>query len=180
MHFRDILFENPRGLMEPHRFCTLAAEWRRIFPKLREMPCPVDIYGLNEISEREIINLNGHDEMPLSISEDTNGSHSSEASERDIFTITSDEETSSDEWEDSEEDSDEDDGQVFPGKAELNYNAFRSDWYFLRTKLWRELHYAQGKSAHNRIANIWTTNFEIEKIGWPIMPLEAFYDPEDY
>jgi hypothetical protein len=178
--------------MEPHIFSTIVAEWRRIFPKLREMPCPADIYGLdmekgdlNEISERDVVSLSSYDEIPLSILEDTEEYHSSETTERDILTLSSDEEVSSDESEDSEEDSseaseEEEEEEVFPGEQELNHNYIGSDWFFLRIKLWRELQYGQGQLAHDRIASIWRTNLEIEKIGWPVMPLEAYSDPESY
>jgi hypothetical protein len=180
--------------MEPRRFYPIVAEWRRIFPKLREMPCPADIYGLdmekgdlNEISERDFVSLSSYDEIPLSVLEDTEEYQSSETTDRDMLTLSSDEEISSYEREDSEEDSSdasEEEGEeeepVFPGEWELKYNYFGSDWFFLRIKLWREPQYGQGQSAHDRIASIWRTNLEIMKIGWPVMPLEAYYHPESY
>uniref|UniRef100_A0A093UQ52 F-box/LRR-repeat protein 4 n=2 Tax=Talaromyces marneffei TaxID=37727 RepID=A0A093UQ52_TALMA len=188
VHFKDVHFENPQRLMEPHIFSTLVAEWRRIFPKLREMPCPADIYGIdmergnmNDTSERNVVNIRSNDETSLSVLEDTEEYHS------DMLTLSSDEEMFSDESEDSEEEAseegeeeEEDEEVVFPGEPELNYNYFGSDWFFLRIKLWRELQYGQGQFTHDRIANIWRTNLEIEKIGWPVMPLEAYSDPESY
>ncbi|PCG88138.1 Hypothetical protein PENO1_111950 [Penicillium occitanis (nom. inval.)] len=71
-------------------------------------------------------------------------------------------------------------GLAFPGEPELNDDDFGSDWFFLRTKLWRELRYSQGQSAHDKVANMWETNLKIEKIGWPILPFEAFADPESF
>lgn len=179
MFFADVLFENPRGLMEPHRFCTLAAEWSRIFPKLRQMPCPFDLIFLRDMPEREIISGSGSDnrnERPPSTLADTKTSHhSSEPTQRDVSTLSGNEEMSTEDGEDSEEDSDEDDGR---GKPTGGYAG--SDWHILRVKLWKELHYTPGYSAHEKIANLWTTNFEIEKIGWPIMPLEAFSNRKSY
>lgn len=56
MHFSRIWFENPRRLMQRDKFQSIVAEWRRIFPKLHEMPCPADIYSRymldDELSEK--------------------------------------------------------------------------------------------------------------------------------
>lgn len=191
-HFGEVLFENPKRLMEPHRFSTIVTEWRRIFPKLREFPCPSDIYGLemeeadgSEMSERDDISLGDYEENPLSVLADMEEYHSSEASDRDIS--TSDEGISSNGPENPEKNpseaseyNDDNDGQVFPGELDLDYNYFGSDWFFLRVKLWNELQYGQDQFAHDRITNLWTTNFEIEKISWPVMPLEAYCDPGSY
>ncbi|KAE8553789.1 hypothetical protein EYB25_005171 [Talaromyces marneffei] len=184
VHFREVLFENPQHLMEPHIFSTIVAEWRRIFPKLREMPCPADIYGIdmergnmNDTSERNIVNIRSNDETPLSVLEDTEEYNSV------MLTLSNDEQMFLDESEDSEADSSEEEEEeeaVFPGEPELNYNYFGSDWFSLRIKLWRELQYGQGQFTHDRMASIWRTNLEIEKIGWPVMPLEAYSDPESY
>lgn len=184
VHFKDVLFENPQHLMEPHIFSTLVAEWRRIFPKLRETPCPADIYGLDmengdlkKISQRGVVSLSSYEEISLSVLEDTEESHSSET-ESDMLTLSSDEEISSDESDDGEDAEEEE--VVFPGEQELNYNYFGSDWVSLRIKMWRELRYGPGPSAYDRFASIWRTNLEIEKIGWPVIPLEAYADPESY
>lgn len=186
VHFKEVLFEDPQRLMEPHIFSTLVAEWRRIFPKLREMPCHADIYGLDmkkgdleEISERDVVSLSSYEEIPLSVLEDTEEYHSSETTESDMLTLSSDEEISSDESEDVEEEEEEAEA-VFPSEQELNYNYFGSDWVVLRIKLWRELRYGPSQTAYDRFASIWRTNLEIEKIGWPVMPLEAYSDPESY
>ncbi|RDL42074.1 uncharacterized protein BP5553_02053 [Venustampulla echinocandica] len=45
MHFAEILFEDPRRSIQWEKIRGIAAEWRRIFPKLRGMPCPTDVYS---------------------------------------------------------------------------------------------------------------------------------------
>ncbi|KAE8397145.1 hypothetical protein BDV37DRAFT_289664 [Aspergillus pseudonomiae] len=45
MHFARIYFENPRHLMQRDKLQSVATEWRRIFPKLRGIPCPADLYS---------------------------------------------------------------------------------------------------------------------------------------
>ncbi|KAE8397276.1 hypothetical protein BDV37DRAFT_61238 [Aspergillus pseudonomiae] len=45
MHFARIYFENPRHLMQRDKLQSVATEWRRIFPKLRVIPCPGDLYS---------------------------------------------------------------------------------------------------------------------------------------
>jgi hypothetical protein len=48
----------------------------------------------------------------------------------------------------------------------------------LRTKLWRVLGYPKDQLIHDKIQNMWQTNLEIRTVGWPVMPLEAFSDPD--
>jgi hypothetical protein len=62
----------------------------------------------------------------------------------------------------------------------LDLDDYDSDWFFLRTKLWRVLGYPKDQLIHDKIQNIWQTNLEIRTIGWPVMPLEAFSDPDLY
>lgn len=54
-------------------------------------------------------------------------------------------------------------------------SAYKTDWSILRTKLWGALGY--DEIIHDKIQYIWQTNLEIETIGWPVVPLEAFSDP---
>lgn len=50
----------------------------------------------------------------------------------------------------------------------------RSDWFLLRLKLWEDLQYVQDKAIYDQIADLWQTDFEIENIGWPVVPLNTF------
>lgn len=45
LRVKEVWFENPRRLMQHRKIQNIATEWRRIFPKLRDMPCPADIYS---------------------------------------------------------------------------------------------------------------------------------------
>jgi hypothetical protein len=60
----------------------------------------------------------------------------------------------------------------------LDFDDYESDWFILRTKLWRVLGYGKDRFIHDKIQNMWQTNLEIETIGWPVVPLEAFSDPD--
>jgi hypothetical protein len=63
---------------------------------------------------------------------------------------------------------------------ELDFDDYDSVWFILRTKLWRGLGYPKDQLIHDKIQNMWQTNLEIKSIGWPVMPLEAFADPDLY
>jgi hypothetical protein len=58
----------------------------------------------------------------------------------------------------------------------LDFDDYDSDWFVLRTKLWRVLGYPKDQLIHDKIQNMWQTNLEIRTVGWPVMPLEAFSD----
>jgi hypothetical protein len=63
---------------------------------------------------------------------------------------------------------------------ELDFNDYDSVWFTLQTKLWRRLGYAKDQLIHDKIRNMWQNDLEIKTIGWPVMPLEAFSDPDLY
>lgn len=155
MHFASIFFEYPRRLMESDSIQAIATEWSRIFPKLRGMPCPADIYSsymleddLNDESEGDIASVSADEEM-LDLNEE---------SERDWASVSADEELSLSE----------------PG---LDFDDYESDWFILRTKLWKVLGYGV---IDDKIENMWQKKLEIETIGWPIVPLMAFSDPDGH
>jgi hypothetical protein len=50
-----------------------------------------------------------------------------------------------------------------------------TDWFIVRTKLWKIL---GNPVSHVRIQNMRQRNLEREVIGWPVVPLEAFSDPD--
>lgn len=56
----------------------------------------------------------------------------------------------------------------------LDFDDYDSDWFVLRTKLWRVLGYLKDELIHDKIQNMWRTNLEIRTVGWPVMPLEVF------
>ncbi|OBT68767.1 hypothetical protein VE03_02073 [Pseudogymnoascus sp. 23342-1-I1] len=89
MHFTSIFFEDPRRLMESDGIQAIAAEWSRVFPKLRGMSCPADIYSsymqeddLNRESEGDRVCVSADEEM----------SDLSEESEGDMASVSADEE----------------------------------------------------------------------------------------
>jgi hypothetical protein len=43
MHLRRIYFRNPRRMMQYDKIRSIAREWRRIFPKVRGLPCTADV-----------------------------------------------------------------------------------------------------------------------------------------
>ncbi|KAH1274102.1 hypothetical protein KXW98_008311 [Aspergillus fumigatus] len=133
MHLAGIYFRNPRRMMQCDKIRSIAREWRRIFPKIRGMPCTADVYSRY-------------------MSDD----YSSEGS-GDEVSVSSDEEV-----------------------PELGFNDYDSVWFILRTKLWRCLGYPKDQFIHDRIQNMWQTDLEIKTIGWPVMPLKAFADPDLY
>ncbi|KIM92931.1 hypothetical protein OIDMADRAFT_208481 [Oidiodendron maius Zn] len=156
MHFAEIFFEDPRRLMQWDKIRGLAEEWRRIFPKLRGMPCPADVYSrymqeddLTEEWERDGPSGSAEGEM----------SDFGEESEGDMVSVSTDEEMSLSE----------------PG---LDFDENESDWFILRTKLWKILGYQKHLLIRDSIQNMWQTNLEIETIGWPVVPLMAFSDPD--
>ena len=135
MHFAEIFFEDPRRSMQWDKIQGIAAEWRRIFPKLRGMPCPADVYS----SYMEEDDLN----------------------------------------EESEGDSVSADEQMSLSEPGLDFDDYESDWFILRTKLWKVLGCpVVHDNIHDKIQNMWQKNLEIETTGWPVVPLMAFSDPD--
>ncbi|KAJ6126121.1 hypothetical protein N7471_010614 [Penicillium samsonianum] len=57
---------------------------------------------------------------------------------------------------------------------------FGTDFFIFRIKLWRALGFGESNLNHEGFAHMWQTDMEIEIVGWPVMPLEAFSDPEPY
>jgi hypothetical protein len=133
MNFAEIFFEDPRHLMQWDKIRGIATEWRKIFPKLRAMPCPGDY------AHREADYLNEESEERASVSAD------------DEISITE------------------------PG---LDFDDSESDWLILRTKLWKVLNYEKDLFASDKIKNMWLRNLEIETVGWPVVPMDAFSDPD--
>ncbi|KFZ24554.1 hypothetical protein V502_00970 [Pseudogymnoascus sp. VKM F-4520 (FW-2644)] len=101
---------------------------------------------LNEESEGDMASV-GADEEMLDLNEE---------SERDWASVSADEELSLSE----------------PG---LDFDDYESDWFILRTKLWKVLGYTV---INDKIENMWQKRLEIETIGWPVVPLMAFSDPD--
>jgi hypothetical protein len=68
MHFAEMFFEHLRLSMQWDKIRDIAADWRRIFPKLQGMPCPADVYymqedGLNKDSEGDRASVSAVEEM---------------------------------------------------------------------------------------------------------------------
>jgi hypothetical protein len=151
MNINRIFFQDPQSLMmEPHEFSILASEWRRVFPKIHAMPCLDDISGakMEKTYQDNIRNGISNERSSESDSDHDSGSEADEADEAEEGA------RNNDPWFD-------------------DYRQ-RSDWFLLRLKLWEELQYVQDKAIYDRIANLWQTDFEIENIGWSVMPLNTF------
>jgi hypothetical protein len=133
IHLARIYFWNPRRMMQWDKIRSIAREWRRIFPKIKGMPCTADVYSRYMVDD-----------------------YSSEGS-GDEISVSSDEE--------------------MPG---LDFDDYDSVWFILRTDRWRGLGDAKDQLIHDKVQNMWQIDLEIKTIGWPVMPLEAFSDPDLY
>ncbi|KAE8553410.1 hypothetical protein EYB25_004792 [Talaromyces marneffei] len=130
MQFSRIYFENPQRLLQRDTMQSIVTEWRRVFPKLREMPCVADIYS-------KIMQGDNIDDLE---EDDVHGEIAA----------------------------------ILPG---LDFDDYDSDWFVLRTKLWKALGYGRDMDIHDKIEYMWQTNMEIEMIGWPVLSSGVFSDP---
>ena len=133
------------------------------------MPCPADIYSTymqeddsDEASAGERASVSGEmSDRSEESGERASGSADEEMSDwseesGDRASVSSEEEMSLSE----------------PG---LDFDDYESDWFILRTKLWKILGYPV---IHDKIQNVWQRNLEMEISGWPVVPLEAFSEPD--
>ncbi|KAK2590418.1 hypothetical protein QQS21_011905 [Conoideocrella luteorostrata] len=138
IQLKNILFENPEQFLRSGETQSIVTQWRRIFPRLKEIPCPADIYSHYMEKDDPCNEAKGNGAGAISL-----------------------EEMATDE----------------PG---LDFDDFESKWFIFRTKLWRALGYGKDLLMHDKILNMWQSNMEIEIIGWPVIPLEAFFDPDSH
>lgn len=173
MCLRSVWFDQPRVLMQSDQMHDFVTEWRRVFPKLQTLPCTADIYCLGlytgdenmygSLPEDDDIH-NESDELPDGLddmadeSDDISGPEFvAEDPQTNTLFANSDED---DRWYDLDE--------------------FGTDCFIFRIKLWRALGFGESNLNHEGFAHMWQTDMEIEIVGWPVMPLEAFSDPETY
>ncbi len=45
LRLRSVLFKNPRRYAQLRSLQSIATEWSRVFPHIRRIPCPGDVYG---------------------------------------------------------------------------------------------------------------------------------------
>jgi hypothetical protein len=156
-------------------------EWKRIFPKVRVLPCPTDSDYLDVFSDDDI---NSDDDMSED-SDDMNGD-----SDDDMTDVSDElvEDSDGDTTEDSESHTTERRrstiittlGRSLPNDPRFEFNDVGSDWFKFRVALWRSLGYSGGYRIKKQFDNMWQTNMEIKIIGWPVVPLKAFCESEPY
>ncbi|KAB8074581.1 hypothetical protein BDV29DRAFT_156464 [Aspergillus leporis] len=66
MRVKRLRFKNSRRLIQRRKVKITATEWRRIYPKLQNMPCPADIYSLQTVRD----DSNEESEYTASVSSD--------------------------------------------------------------------------------------------------------------
>lgn len=146
LRLRSVWFENPSRYTQSRSLQSIATEWSRVFPQMRQSPCFADVYG-PEIHENE-------------------------------HTSSSDSDGNDDDW---STDSDSEMSLDDPG-FDLDFEEYDSDWFHMRRRLWKLLGYkmADGPEVVAGTHHMWQTNFEIETFGWPVIPAQAFLDPQTH
>ncbi|GIC87265.1 uncharacterized protein Aud_003649 [Aspergillus udagawae] len=87
-----------------------------------------------------------------------------------------------DDWSDWGEESETNNGSA-SSDDDSSISDFEANFdrqYPLRRKLWRVIGYEEDPDIHHKIAYTWQTNLEIKTIGWPVVPLAAFSDPDTH
>ena len=141
MYVREVKFNNPRCFMRLNRLRSIAREWGRVFPRIRELPCGADVYG------------------PAVDLEDCSWSE---------------------EPEDDGISGGPDDHDMTLNSPGLESGDYGSDSFNLRRRLWRLLGYGTDTEVFNKVYHMWQTNLEIKTLGWPVLPIAAFLDPDSH
>ncbi|OKL62811.1 hypothetical protein UA08_01872 [Talaromyces atroroseus] len=150
---QTIAFENAHRFKEQCTVQSLAEEWRKVFPKLRAIPCLGDMH-LPPIAKS-------------SLDED-----SSEEDQMSLCETNLDDETEEETGSNTEE-------ELLPSPA-LVTNDYKSDRFKLRMKLWKALGYREDQMVQVQVQAMWRTTLQIETVGWPVIPSEAFVSPNSY
>lgn len=79
---------------------------------------------------------------------------------------------------------DDSDGEEEMGDEDMVYQRppddfddYGSSWFILRVRLWKMLDYATDTYLLDKMKNVWMREFEVEMIGWPVVPFTTFLDP---
>lgn len=155
LNIRRILFENTKSLMEGPEFPVLASEWRRVFPRIRAVPCFDDIDGFElEKTYQDKVRAGIIEEKPI-------------RGERPYCDDSEEEHDMEEGYSDSQSEGDY-------GGSGIGEYRHRSYDILIRLKLWEKLNYERDKTIYDRLSSKWQADFEIENIGWPVVPLKAF------
>ena len=146
LRLRSVWFEKPSRYAQLRSLQSIATEWSRVFPRMRQSPCSADVYGPDI-----------HIEEPPS-------SRKSDGDDEDWST-------------DNESEMSLDD----PG-LDLDFDEYDSDCFHMRRRLWKLLGYKMDDCPEviAGTTHMWQTNFEIEAFDWPIIPMQAFLDPQTH
>ncbi|EXV06740.1 hypothetical protein X797_001461 [Metarhizium robertsii] len=142
MEFSRVLLRGCWRLMTPNR---ILIEWRRLFPRLRAMPCDMASFSF------------GADCVSFPCTVRRSGTGASTENESDNG---------------ADEDMTDNTQVGFP----LGYSP---DWESFPRDFGAALGYEEEVTfeMHDRIRHMWRTNIELELVGWPVVPLESFIDP---
>jgi hypothetical protein len=155
---RSVVLAPAHLFMAQHQLQLLVEEWRRVFPKVRAMPCPGDM----DLSPAVLAMLDEESELEMMSLYDDHSSDDGADADDEI------EET------DTEiENENEEEPPTIPDE-------YRTNWFKLRMRLWRALGYRGDPTVHVQVQSMWRTNTQIETVGWPVMPLEAYASPIAY
>ena len=82
-------------------------------------------------------------------------------------------------WSKDDADRDEEmsDEDMVYQKPASDFDDYGSSWFILRVKLWKILDYARDTFLLDKMKNVWKRKFEMEMIGWPVVPFTVFLDP---
>lgn len=171
-------FKNPYHYDQWRCLKSLATEWSRVFPQLRRPTCDIDLYEPS-ILERVVTpepdakdedwttNNDGettsHEDGDMNwIGSDLNGIGDGD----DMITTYSDSDLEHMGWDVNN-----------LGDDQSSY------WRTLRISLWKLLRYNMDDELGSILLpeyHMWQTNFEIDILGWPVIPSEVYLKPENY
>lgn len=123
---------------------SIATEWSRVFPQMRRIPYPADVFGPE-------VHIEEHP--------------SSRESDRD-----------DDDW------STGNDSEMSLDDPGLDFDEYNTEWFHMRRRLWKLLGYEMDDCHEviTRTEHMWQTNHENEIFDWPIIPIQAYLDPETH
>jgi hypothetical protein len=158
--------------VKPDKMHNIIKEWQRIFPRLRALPCTVDIYCLRSYTRDNVLTEGFDDDITEELNRDMtedSDKDMTEYSDDDITEVSEDEMT---------EDSDADMTEVSEDEMSEDWDddEFACNRLNIRIRLWRALGYGERYLIHEWFEHKWQTSMETEIIGWPVVPISVFHD----